>query len=92
VNGNPNFVRGDWYGDGHKTFFWYRFKLESDGKATLSFKGEAYHMFDFMGTGAEQVLTIDGPTLRVYGYSGVVPKKVVRDSEYRRKIANHTRY
>lgn len=92
LNGNPNFVRGDWYGNGKRTFFWYRFKLEPDGKATLYFKGEAYHMFDFVGNGAEQVITIDGPVLRVYGYSGVKPKHVVHNSEYRRKIANHTRY
>ena len=58
--GNPNFVRGDWYGTGKRTFFWFRFKLESDGNATLFFKGEVYHMFDFDHTGAEQVITLDG--------------------------------
>jgi len=92
LNGNPNFVRGDWYGNGKRTFFWYRFKLEPDGNATLFFKGEVYHMFDFDHTGAEQVITLDGGTLRVYGNANIVPRAVKRDAEYRRIIANHTHY
>jgi hypothetical protein len=92
LEGNPNFVRGDWYGTGKRTFFWFRFKLEPDGNATLFFKGEAYHMFDFDHTGAEQVITLEGGTLRVYGNANVVPHKVARDAEYRRTIANHTHY
>jgi hypothetical protein len=92
LNGNPNFVRGDWYGNGKLTYFWYRFKLEADGNATLFFKGEVYHMFDFDHTGADQVITLDGGTLRVYGNASVVPHPVKRDSEYLRTIANHTHY
>ncbi len=92
LSGNPNFVRGDWYGNGHRTFFWFRFKLEPDGAATLFFKGEVYHMFDFDHTGAEQVITQEGGTLRVYGNAGVTPHPVKRDAEYRRLIANHTHY
>ena len=92
LSGNPNFVRGDWYGTGKRTYFWFRFKLEDDGNATLFFKGEAYHMFDFDHTGAEQVITLDGPTLRVYGNRNVEPRAVKRDAEYRRIIANHTHY
>ncbi|HWB86422.1 MAG TPA: FG-GAP-like repeat-containing protein [Bryobacteraceae bacterium] len=91
--GNPNFVRGDWYGDGHKEYFWSRFKLNDDGKATLYFKEPVYHMFDFLGNGAEQVITQEGTVLRVYGYRHVKPKTVKRDSEYKRNsIANHTHY
>jgi hypothetical protein len=90
--GNPNFVRGDWYGTGKRTYFWYRFKLEPDGNATLFFKGEVYHMFDFDHTGAEQVITLDGPVLRVYGNANVVPHAVQRGAEYRKIIANHTHY
>jgi hypothetical protein len=90
--GNPNFVRGDWYGNGKRTYFWYRFKLEPDGNATLFFKGEVYHMFDFDHTGADQVITLDGGALRVYGNASVVPNPVKRDAEYRRTIANHTHY
>ena len=93
LSGNPNFVRGDWYGDGKKEFFWYKFKLEDDGTGTLYFKDPVYHMFDFLGNGAEQVITNDRTVLRVYGYRHVQPKTVKRDSEYlRNSIANHTHY
>jgi hypothetical protein len=92
LSGNPNFVRGDWYGTGKRTFFWFRFKLEPDGGATLFFKGEVYHMFDFDHTGAEQVITLDGETMRVYGNTNVAPHSVKRNAEYHRLIANHTHY
>jgi hypothetical protein len=97
LGGNPNFVRGDWYGTGKRTYFWYRFKLEPDGNATLYFKGEAYHMFDFEHTGADQVITLDnagagGQVLRVYGYAGVVAHPKACDAECRKVIANHTHY
>ena len=93
IAGNPNFVRGDWYGDGRKEFFWHKFRLEDDGLGTLYFKEPVYHMFDFLGNGAEQVVTWDRTVLRVYGYKNVKPKVVKRDSEYiRNSIANHTHY
>jgi len=103
LNGNPNFVRGDWYGTGKRTYFWYRFKLEPDGNATLFFKGEAYHMFDFDHTGADQVITLEGggggggnggggQILRVYGNANVVPHPKPCDAECRKLIANHTHY
>jgi hypothetical protein len=101
LNGNPNFVRGDWYGTGKRTFFWFRFKLEPDGAATMFFKGEVYHMLDFEHTGAEQVITLEGgggggsgggQALRVYGNASVVPHPVMRDADYRKTIANHTHY
>ena len=103
LSGNPNFVRGDWYGTGKRTYFWFRFKLEPDGAATMFFKGEAYHMFDFDHTGAEQVITLEGgggggpgsggtQVLRVYGNANVVPHAVKRDADYRKTIANHTHY
>jgi hypothetical protein len=104
LNGNPNFVRGDWFGTGNRTYFWFRFKLEPDGASTMYFKGEAYHMFDFEHTGADQVITLDnggaggGPTgtgtqtLRIYGYSGVTPHPKPCTAECRKLIANHTHY
>jgi hypothetical protein len=97
LGGNPNFVRGDWFGTGKRTYFWYRFKLEPDGNATLYFKGEAYHMFDFEHTGADEVITLDTPSaggqvLRVYGYAGVVAHPKPCDAECRKVIANHTHY
>jgi hypothetical protein len=101
LSGNPNFVRGDWFGTGKRTYFWFRFKLEPDGNATMYFKGEAYHMFDFDHIGSEQVITLEGgggpaggglQTLRIYGYAKAVPRAVKRDAEYRKTIANHTHY
>jgi len=101
LNGNPNFVRGDWYGTGKRTYFWYRFKLEPDGNATLFFKGEAYHMFDFDQTGADQVITLEGgggfggssvQYLRVYGNANVTPHPKPCDVDCRKLIANHTHY
>ena len=50
-------------------------------------------MFDFLGNGAEQVITFDRSVLRVYGYRNAKAKAVKRDSEYKRNsIANHTHY
>src|SRR5579875_2212451 len=99
LSGNPNFVRGDWFGTGKRTYFWFRFKLEPDGASTMYFKGEAYHMFDFEHTGADQVITLEGggngggsQTLRVYGNSQVVAHPKVCDAECRKVIANHTHY
>lgn len=102
LSGNPNFVRGDWYGNGHRTYFWFRFKLEPDGASTLFFKGEAYHMFDFDHTGADQVITLDtsgtGPNgsgvqfLRVYGNANVSPHPKPCNADCRKLIANHTHY
>jgi hypothetical protein len=101
LNGNPNFVRGDWSGNGKRTYFWYRFKLEPDGNATLFFKGEAYHMFDFDHTGADQVITLEGgggfggggvQYLRVYGNANVTPHPKPCNADCRKLIANHTHY
>jgi hypothetical protein len=103
LSGNPNFVRGDWFGTGNCTYFWFRFKLEPDGNSTLYFKGEVYHMFDFDHIGSDQVITLEGgggggpagggtQVMRVYGYSKAVPHAVKRDAEYRKTIANHTHY
>jgi hypothetical protein len=101
LNGNPNFVRGDWYGNGKRTYFWYRFKLEPDGNATLFFKGEAYHMFDFDHTGADQVITLEGgggfggggmQYLRVYGNANLTSHPKACDADCRKLIANHTHY
>jgi hypothetical protein len=102
LNGNPNFVRGNWYGNGKRTYFWFHYKLEPDGNATLFFKGEAYHMFDFDHIGADQVITLEGggggpgvgggQVLRVYGNANVTPHPTPCDAECRKLIANHTHY
>jgi hypothetical protein len=102
LSGNPNFVRGDWYGNGKRTYFWFHYKLEPDGNATLFFKGEVYHMFDFDHSGADQVITLEGggggpgggggQVMRVYGYANVAPHPKPCDAECRKLIANHTHY
>jgi len=102
LSGNPNFVRGDWFGTGKRTYFWFRFRLEPDGASTMYFKGEAYHMFDFDHTGADQVITLEGgggggngggvQTLRVYGNSSIVSHPRPCDADCRKIIANHTHY
>jgi hypothetical protein len=93
LGGNPDFVRGDWNGDGSKVYFWHRFRLEDDGRGTLYFKEPVYHMFDFLGNGAEQVITSERGVLRVYGRRDVKARPVKRDAEYKRNpIANHTHY
>jgi len=102
LSGNPNFVRGDWFGTGKRTYFWFRFRLEPDGASTMYFKGEAYHMFDFDHTGADQVITLEGgggggngggvQALRVYGNSSIVSHPRPCDADCRKIIANHTHY
>jgi hypothetical protein len=52
-------------------------------------------MFDFLGDRAEEVITLEGETLRVYGYSGADPEgpRAERDPDYlRHRVANHTHY
>jgi hypothetical protein len=94
INGNPNFIKGDWDGKSEQ-LFWYKFKMDGDGKGKLYFPDPVYHMFDFMGTGAEQVITVGNGYLRVWGN-----KNAVYSSKDRKKniiylkntVANHTHY
>lgn len=95
INGNPDFVKGDWKGDGKDQLFWYKFRINDGGKGDLFFPDPVFHMFDFMGKGAEEVITLSRGTLRVYGY---------RDTRYSNKdrkknlmylkntVVNHTHY
>ena len=100
LNGNPDFAKCDWKGDGSDVLFWYRFMIEADGTGKLLFPDQVYHAFDFFGTGAENVITLDRGKLRVYGCSEIPWRNVIgkvrsakRDVEYMyRKVANHTHY
>jgi len=92
LNGNPDFVKGDWRGNGRDELFWYRFRMNGEGEGVLSFKQDVYHMFDFLGTGSEQVISRGGTALQVYGYTLARPRSVKRDAAYRKKVANHTHY
>lgn len=101
LNGNPDFAKADWKGDGRETLFWYRFMIEDDGTGTLCFPDQVYHAFDFTGSGAEDVITLDNGRLRVYGSRSIVRKPdsseagrtAKRNTDYMyRKVANHTHY
>ena len=92
LNGNPDFVRGDWNGDGREELFWYKFRLTDEGQAVLSFRQDVYHMFDFMGSGTDQVIARGGGSLLIYGHRNAKTKSVKRDITYLKKIANHTHY
>jgi hypothetical protein len=84
---------GDRCGNGRKQFFWYRFKLEGDGRGTQYFEEPVYQMFDFLGKGATQAIARDRAVLCAYGCRGVKPKQSARDSGYKRNsIADHTQY
>jgi len=94
IPGNPNFVKGDFKGDGTKTLFWQRFRIEPDGTGTLAFPDEVFHMFDFMGTGNDQVITLGrNGTVRVYGFKNAVQHAPNRDPVYlAHSVSNHTHY
>lgn len=95
VNGNPVFVKGDWRGDGGEELFWYKFRLGGEGKGEIFFGEPVFHMFDFLGDRAEEVVTLERGVLRIYGYSGADPAaaRVVRNPSYLRlRMANHTHY
>ena len=94
IPGNPNFTKGDFKGDGHIDLFWQRFRIEPDGTGTIAFPDEAFHMFDFMGTGNAQVITLGRTgTVRVYGYKGAKQNPPNRDPVYlAHNVSNHTHY
>ncbi len=95
LNGNPDFVKGNWLGDEKDQLFWYKFLIDSSGKGRLYFPDQVYHMFDFTGDGAEEVITLQGGRLRVYGSKSALrdPNSAKRDVEYMyRLVVNHTHY
>ncbi|HVS70515.1 MAG TPA: hypothetical protein VHQ47_04590 [Phycisphaerae bacterium] len=93
IAGNPNFVKGDFKGDGHIELFWLRFHLEPDGTGAMYFPDQVFHMFDFMGTGNDQVVTLSTDEVRIYGYKNAQTHPAKRDPDYLYKsVANHTHY
>jgi hypothetical protein len=95
LNGNPDFVRGNWRGDGRDELFWFKFRINGRGAGEFFFPDPVYHMFDFTGQGAEEVITLSHGKLAVYGsrsatHSG---KDLKRDPLYlKSKVVNHTHY
>lgn len=95
INGNPVFVKGDWNGNDEDELFWYKFRLNQTGEGDLYFGEPVFHMFDFMGNNAEEVITLEDGELRVYGsheaFNSLLPQRE-KNADYLRKIANHTHY
>ena len=95
LNGNPVFVQGDWRGDGREQLFWYKFHMKDDGTGELFFPDGVFHMFDFMGDRADEVITLAPGTMRVWGYRGARADgaRARRSREYLRDaVVNHTHY
>ncbi len=93
LNGNPDIVKGDWYGNGTEVLFWYKFLMQPDGRGKLCVKGNIYHCFDFERNGAAQVITLDGTKLRVWGNRDVTPSAPDNDPTFLREtMSNHTHY
>jgi hypothetical protein len=58
---DPNFVRGDWYGDARKQFFWYRFKLEGDGaEQAVTCDRTVLRVYGYRGSKPKQVTRDSG--------------------------------
>jgi len=95
LNGNPDFVTGNWKGKGKPEVFWYKFRLNDKGEGDLYFPDGVFHMFDFTGRGAEEVITLARGTLRVFGSKTASHsnKDLKSDLNYLRlKVTNHTHY
>lgn len=95
LNSNPDFVRGNWRGDGSVDLFWFKFRLNDRGAGQLYFPDPVFHMFDFTGRGADEVVTLTRGTLRVYGYANArhSGRDAKADIDYAKSVvANHTHY
>ena len=95
LNGNPDFVIGNWKGKGKQELFWYKFKLDENGEGDLYFPDGVFHMFDFTGRGAEEVVTLSRGQLKIFGSKTASHsnKDLKSDLNYLRlKVVNHTHY
>ncbi len=95
INGNPDFVKGDWRGDGREELFWYKFRLNDQGKGEIYFPDPVFHMFDFSGQGAEEVITLSNGFLRIYGSATAKYSKKDRKKNklyLKNMVVNHTHY
>lgn len=95
INGNPDFVRGNWRGDGSTWLFWHKFHLNDVGTGELYFPDTVFHMFDFTGQGAEEVITLSQGRLSIFGSRSAMHngKDSKKNLEYlRNSVVNHTHY
>lgn len=95
INGNPDFVKGDWRGNGQEELFWFKFRINEKGTGELYFPDPVFHMFDFTGNGAEEVITLDRGMLRVYAHRTAQrnDSDLKKDADYLKStVVNHTHY
>lgn len=93
LNGNPDIMSGDFYGDGSEVCFWNRFLMQRDGRGKLICTGEVYHVFDFERNGAAQVITRNGSKIEVWGWKHAKKRKANDDPDFlKESMANHTHY
>jgi hypothetical protein len=99
IEGNLDAVKGDWYGNEGEVLFWDRFRMNPAGCGELYFLDSVYHMFDFTGDGADEVIAKSKVEsgkwkVRVYGSKKANRRKGFKHTpEYlMNKMANHTHY
>ncbi len=96
INGNPVFVKGDWTGDDEQELFWHKFRMNEQGEGDFYFGEMVFHMFDFMGNRAEEVITLEYGKLRIYGSrkagQASLPKRDMNAEYLKNEVANHTHY
>lgn len=99
IPGNTDSVVGDWTGTGSDTLFWHRFRINRNGSGELYFSNKVYHMFDYTGNGAAEVITrgprpdVKGSVLRIWGSKNARDGSAKRDAQYVQDvISNHTHY
>lgn len=95
INGNPDFVKGAWKGAGTEQLFWFKFLIKDNGQGELYFPDPVYHMFDFMGKGAEEVITLSRNQLCAYRSKSAkyTDKDLKKNLLYlKNNVVNHTHY
>lgn len=93
LNGNPDIMKGDFYGDGTDVCFWYKFLMQPDGRGKLCCSGDIYHCFDFERNGAAQLITRSGSKMQVWGWKFAKAGKPDNDPDHLKEtVANHTHY
>lgn len=95
LSGNPDFCKGDWYGNGTEVLFWHKFRMKPDGTGDLYFADTGIHMFDFDGNGTDDVITTGGGGVKVYSWSGAPAtgkRKITDPNKLRWSVTNLTHY
>lgn len=93
INGNPDIMKGDFYGNGTDVCFWGRFLMQPDGRGKLCCQGDIYNCLDFERNGAAQLITRVGRKMQVWGWKYAKAGKPNNDPDYLKEhMANHTHY